>query len=57
MGPAYPHADKTVYARLRQIADAQGFTTRRSVIKGLWQRAFARWGKVRAKAKLAPATT
>jgi retron-type reverse transcriptase len=57
MGPAYPHADKTVYARLRQVADAQGFTTRRSVIKGLWQRAFARWGKVRAKAKLAPATT
>jgi hypothetical protein len=57
MGPAYPHVDKTAYARLRQVADAQGFTTRRSVIKGLWQRAYARRGKVRAKAMLAPATT
>ena len=47
-GPAYPHVDKTAYARLRQVADAQGFTARRSVIKGLWQLAYARWGKVPA---------
>jgi RNA-directed DNA polymerase len=55
MGPAYPHLGKAAYARLQQTADEQGFTTCRKVIKGLWQRAYARWGKVRANLESAAA--
>jgi retron-type reverse transcriptase len=60
MGPCFPHVDRDEFCdRIRAAAHAQAFDEipSRTELKQMWQRAFARWGKVRAKAKLAPATT
>jgi hypothetical protein len=50
-GPCYPHTHfDRAYDRIERMATAQGFAEilDRDELKGLWQRACARWGKLRA---------
>jgi hypothetical protein len=59
-GPCYPHVDRdAAYARLAAIAREQAFDEipDRSDVRQLWQRSFARWAKVRARARHARGKT
>jgi hypothetical protein len=51
LGPCFPHVDRDEFCdRIRAVAHAQAFDEipSRSDLKALWQRAYARWVKVRA---------
>ena len=51
MGPCFPHVDRDEFCdRIRAAGHAQAFDEipSRTELKQLWQRACARWGKVRA---------
>lgn len=51
-GPCYPHLNhKKAYSRIKSMSREAGFTEKPSKkqIRDVWQRAFARWGRLRTR--------